>query len=1053
MRTLLTCLCLLTVTIGIRAQERLDWENPEVFQINREKAHASFYRFTDRQTAIENDYAASPFYQSLNGPWKFNWVKRPSDRPVFFYKESFDVSEWTDITVPSNWELQGFGVPIYTNIIYPFPRNPPFIPHDYNPVGSYRKNFQLPEDWQGTDIFIHFGAVRSAMYIWVNGHKVGYNEGSKTPAEFNITPYLKAGENWVAVEVYRWSDASYMEDQDFWRLSGMDRDVYLYATPKTTLQDFRVVADLDGNYRNGLFDLELTYRNSSGENVSGYAVQVDLADGGTNLFSVTETVDIEAGAEKNISINQTVSNVKKWTAETPDLYTLIIHLKDPQGAIVEVTSHKIGFRKIEIKNNQFMVNGVAVCLKGVNLHDHDEKTGHVVSEELTLKDLRIMKENNINAVRCSHYPKDASFYRLCDQYGFYVIDEANIETHGMGATNQGSFDESKHPAYLPEWKAMHLDRTERMYERDKNFTSIVTWSLGNEAGNGENFFATYRWLKDRDKTRPVQYEGATQFENTDIQAPMYPLIPQLVRYAENNPERPLIMCEYAHAMGNSVGNLQEYWDVIEKYDVLQGGFIWDWVDQGLLAKTPEGDSYWAYGGDLGGQAYHNDANFCLNGLVNPDRTPHPSLFEVKKVYQYIKFREFNAADGTFTVYNGYDFTHLDNFNFQWELLEDGVVVKKQPLPGVTLGPREQTTLSITLPSMRPGKEYLLNVTASLKTDGDLLKAGHILAREQFKLSDAGTADFDKNAPGHLSLSSDDDDYLISGQGFDIRFDRKTGKLYSLRYEGKEIINSAIAPNFWRAPIDNDYGFNMPKRLGVWKTASLNQPLKEMYITNSAKGKRKIAKGNVKNGTFSVVTAYKLPAVQGAVSVTYDINARGEILVTTKVSDLADNLPVLPRVGHVFAIGKQFENVSWYGRGPHENYEDRNTAAFVGTYRAKVKDLYYPYSRPQENGYKTDIRWVSFQNGDGFGIKISSTGDLINFSAHHQLNDDFDGGSKKTQKHTFDVPVRPLVNINIDHRQMGVGGDNSWGAMPLEKYRMKPGDFAYGYLIQPAGLER
>ena len=1053
MRTLKICLCLLIAATGSQAQERLDWENPEVFQINREKARASFYRFKDRQKSVENDYTASPYYQSLNGLWKFNWVKRPADRPYFFYRESFDVSGWTDIPVPSNWELQGFGVPIYTNIIYPFPKNPPYIAHDHNPVGSYRKNFRLPGDWKDKDVFIHFGAVSGAMYVWVNGNKVGYNEGSKTPAEFNITPYLKEGENMVAVEVYRWSDASYLEDQDFWRLSGMDRDVYLYATPKTTLKDFRVIADLDENYQNGLFDLTLQYQNSSGQRVTGYTVEVDLMDGGNNLFSITEALDINAGEEKSIAISQTVGAVKKWTAETPDLYTLIIHLKDPSNATVEVVSHKIGFRKVEIKDKQFMINGVPVYLKGVNLHDHDEKTGHVVSRELALKDLRIMKENNINAIRCSHYPKDAGFYRLCDQYGFYVIDEANIETHGMGATNQAPFDESKHPAYLPEWKEMHIDRTERMYERAKNFTSIITWSLGNEAGNGENFFATYKWLKDRDKTRPVQYEGATKFENTDIQAPMYSLIPQLINYAENNPQRPLILCEYAHAMGNSVGNLQEYWDVIEKYDVLQGGFIWDWVDQGLLAKTPEGESYWAYGGDLGGQAYHHDGNFCLNGLVNPDRTAHPSLFEVKKVYQYIKFPEFNTGQGTLTVYNGYDFINLDKFNFQWELLEDGVIIKKEDLPGINLEPHTKTTLPIRLPSLQSGKEYFLNVTASLKAAESLLETGHVLAREQFKLQDALKVGFNENAPGNLSLESDDEVYVISGSGFNIRVDKQTGRLYSMQYEGKEIINSSITPNFWRPPIDNDYGFNMPKRMGIWKEASLNQPLKTVYIVNPRKAKRKITKGNVSNGVLSLITTYALPAAQGEVTLQYDINAKGEILVTTSVRNLADNLPVLPRVGNVFSIGKQFENVSWYGRGPHENYTDRNTASFVGAYESLVKDLYYPYTRPQENGNKTGIRWVSFKNSDGFGVKISATSDLINFSAHHQLNDDFDGGRKKSQKHTFDVPVRPFVNINIDHRQMGVGGDNSWGAMPLEKCRIKPADFTYSYLIQVVGLAR
>ncbi len=1051
MKTFVIYLTLLFVAAGAGAQNQFDWENPEIFQINRAEAHASFYRFTDQAAAVKNDYKTSPFYLSLNGKWKFNWVKKPADRPVFFYKENFDVSGWADIDVPSNWELQGFGIPIYTNVTYPFPKNPPYIPHDYNPVGSYKKSFKLPTDWKGKDVFIHFGGVRSAMYLWVNGKQVGYNEGSKTPAEFNISPYVKEGENMIAVEVYRWSDASYMEDQDFWRLSGMDRDVYLYATPHVTLKDFTAIADLDKDYQNGLFDLSLEYQNVGPEDISGYAVQVSLMDGSENVFSVTRPLDLKKQERKTITVEQKVDNVKKWSAETPHLFTLIMQLKDKEGKMVEVISHKIGFRKLEIKNNQFLVNGMAVYLKGVNLHDHDEVTGHVVSKELVLKDLRIMKENNINAIRCSHYPKDAGFYRLCDQYGFYVIDEANIEIHGMGATNQGPFDQSVHPAYLPQWQAMHLDRTERMFERDKNFTSIITWSLGNEAGNGENFFAAYKWLKSRDKTRPVQYEGATKFENTDIQAPMYSRIPDLIRYAENNPKRPFILCEYAHAMGNSVGNLREYWEVIEKYDVLQGGFIWDWVDQGLLAKTPEGESYWAYGGDLGAQAYQNDGNFCMNGLVNPDRTPHPSLLEVKKVYQYIKFKQFDAAAGSLTVYNGYDFLDLDNFDFHWELLENGKKVKTGDLGSISLKPHTQTTVSVTLPVIQPGMEYFFNVHAAVKRDGNLLKAGHVLAAEQFRIGDAARPAFKANASGGLSLTSDDGDYLIKGSGFNVRVNKATGKLYSLQYGGKEIINTPITPNFWRAPLDNDYGFNMPKRFGIWKTASTDQYLKEIFVVNLRKKSKEISTGNIKNGTLSVVTIYDIPAVSGEVTVRYDINANGDILVTNTLSNLAEGLPDIPRQGNVFSIKRQFDNVAWYGRGPHENYVDRNTSSFVGSYNARVKDLYYPYPRPQENGNRTDIRWVSFKDSEGLGIKISATGDLISFSAHHQVNEDFDGGAKKTQKHTFDVPHRPLVNINIDHGQMGVGGDNSWGYLPLDQYRIKAADYTYSYLIQPVGL--
>ncbi|MGB5665243.1 MAG: glycoside hydrolase family 2 TIM barrel-domain containing protein, partial [Maribacter sp.] len=552
--------------------ENPEWENPEIFQLNREEPTASFFRYEDVENALKNEsWENSTLYQSLNGSWNFYFAENPQKRPTDFYKDDFDLTGWDTIPVPSNWEIQGFGIPFYTNVTYMFPPNPPFIPHDENPVGSYKKEFELPQNWDGKEVYLHFEGVSGAMYIWVNGEKVGYNEGSKTPAEYAISKYIKKGKNTVAVQVLRWSDASYLEDQDFWRLSGIDRDVYLYATNKTTIKDFTVIADLQNNYKDGLFKLHLEVNKAANNAVSA---EVKLLEGDNEVYN--EGKDVEAGLSTMV-FEKIISNVKTWNAETPNLYTLLITLKNEDASVTEATSIKVGFRKVEIKNNQFLVNGKAVLLKGANLHDHDDKTGHVVTEELTMKDLTVMKQSNLNAIRCSHYPKNPHFYRMCDKYGFYVIDEANIEIHGMGATNQGldnNLEAQKvHPAYLPQWRAMHLDRTIRMFERDKNYPSIVTWSLGNEAGNGDNFYATYDWLKAHDTTRPVQYEGATQYENTDIQAPMYMRIPEMIAYAENNPKRPLIQCEYAHAMGNSVGNLQDYWDVIEKYDVLQGGFI------------------------------------------------------------------------------------------------------------------------------------------------------------------------------------------------------------------------------------------------------------------------------------------------------------------------------------------------------------------------------------------------------------------------------------------------------------------------------------------------
>ncbi|MEM9985654.1 MAG: glycoside hydrolase family 2 TIM barrel-domain containing protein, partial [Bacteroidota bacterium] len=727
-------------------------------------------------------------------------MKKPSERPLFFYKPTYDVSGWEEIPVPSNWEIEGFGIPIYTNREYPFPPNPPLIPHDDNPVGSYRRTFTVADAWQDKEVYLHFGGVRSAMYIWLNGQLVGYSEGSKTPAEFQVTQYLSPGENTLAVEVYRWSDASYLEDQDFWRLSGIERDVYLYATEKVTLRDMRVMADLDESYTDGQFELRLDYRHTSGQTAQGFLAEATLLDGEAKLLSFRQKMDMPPGDQGQQRFTGEVPNVKRWTAETPHLYTLLITLKDQQGRLVEAISTKVGFRKIEIKNRQFLINGVPVYLKGVNLHDHDPKTGHVVGEALTRLDLQRMKEFNINAIRCSHYPKDEHFYRLCDEYGFYVIDEANIETHGMGVTRQvdrGDKSKAVHPAYLPEWKEAHLDRTIRMYERDKNHACVVTWSLGNEAGNGENFFATYQWLKEHDPSRPVQYEGATEHENSDIQAPMYARIPQLIAYAEGKPHRPFILCEYAHAMGNSVGNLQDYWGVIERYEVLQGGFIWDWVDQGLEAKTAEGESYYAYGGDFDAKDLINAANFCLNGLVDPDRTPHPALHEVKKVYQYIKFPNFDPQAGNLTVYNGYDFINLDRFTLAWTLLANGHVVATEPLGSLDLAARTATEITLDLPPLNPDQEYYLRLSATLNEDDLLLQKGHEMATEEFQLTPFAKRNFSAEAAGTLQLEDGAAEIAILGEGFDVRFDKKTGYLYSLEYGAGNVLLGPIKANFWR----------------------------------------------------------------------------------------------------------------------------------------------------------------------------------------------------------------------------------------------------------------
>lgn len=1055
-------ICLLSIFLStefVNSQtqkwENPEWENPEIFQINREAPTASLYRYENAKSALANEsWENSSFYQSLNGEWSFHYAASVPERPTTFYQSDFDSSGWDKIKVPSNWELEGYGTPIYTNVVYPFPKNPPFIPHDINSVGSYKRHFEIPEKWKNKEVYLHFGAVSGAMYVYINGQKVGYSEGSKTPAEFNIGKYIKEGKNDLSVQVLRWSDASYLEDQDFWRLSGIERDVYLYATNKATIKDYTVVADLDETYTNGKFSLDLELANT-GKKQKSAQVEVTLFDGDYEVFKLNEKVDVVEGVT-SVKFAQEVTDVKTWNAEKPNLYTLLFTLKDKKGNTTEAISSKIGFRKIEIKNNQFLVNGMPVLIKGVNLHDHDEVTGHVISKEVTLKDMEVMKRSNINAIRCSHYPKNEFFYRMADKYGFYVVDEANIEIHGMGATNQGlDGDEAAiaiHPAYRPEWREMHLDRTIRMFERDKNYTSIVTWSLGNEAGNGQNLFDTYDWLKAKDSTRPVQYEGATNFSNTDIQAPMYARVDQTIAYAENNPKRPLIQCEYAHAMGNSVGNLQEYWDAIEKYDVLQGGFIWDWVDQGLKATNDEGVEFYAFGGDLGGAELQNDNNFCLNGLVDPDRSAHPALYEVKKVYQYVKFTSEDPKSGKISLKNMYDFTNLSEYAFSWRLLENGVEVGKGNIADVDITPYETKEVQIDLSELpNAGSEYHLNVYMTTKKESALIPEHYLLAYEQFQLTDFKPSVFEENIDG-LKVTKKQDIIIVTGDGFEIGFNSKDGSLSSIDYGQGNLLQKGPTVNFWRAPNDNDYGYNMPKLLKPWKDATLNQELTKLEI-NSNEGKKILDAMKLTANPFKIRkdlqlnATYNLPAVNGEVNVTYTINSRGEILVNTNLEGIKGDLPILPRYGNNLIIDSSYDQVEWYGRGEHENYQDRKTAALVGLYSASVSDLYFKYIRPQENGNRTDIRTLSFENKEGKGVKITAP-NLFSFSAHHQLNSDFDEGMQKRQQHTFDIPTRDLININIDHSQMGVGGDNSWGLLPMEKYQIKPENLSFDYIISP-----
>ncbi|HMA63094.1 MAG TPA: glycoside hydrolase family 2 TIM barrel-domain containing protein, partial [bacterium] len=701
-----------------------DWHNPKVFDINKIDPHATMMPFADIASAIENNRKESPFYKSLNGIWKFNWVKKPSDRPQNFYKTNFDVANWDDIEVPSNWELKGYGVPIYVNQPYAFSPNsrpdPPEIPHDYNPVGSYRRKFRVPNNWDGRQVFLHFGAVKSAMYLWINGQKVGYSQGSKTPAEWDITKYVNKGDNVLAVEIYRWSDGSYLECQDFWRISGIQRDVYLYSTPKVRIKDFFAKSTLDKNYEDGKLDLEVDLYNHFKNEKKDISLEVQLFNDGEIVYQ--DSRGCKLTQEKKINFSTTVKETLKWTAETPNLYSLVLILKK-DGEIIETVGAKTGFRTVEIKDGQFLVNGQPVLVKGVNRHEHDPVNGHVISRASMRKDIELMKRYNINTVRTAHYPDDPYWYELCDKYGLYVINEANIESHGMGYGEESLAKDS-------EWMEAHLDRNVRMVERDKNHPSIVTWSMGNEAGNGVNFKKIYEWIHQRDGTRPVQYERAGLDTNTDIFCPMYASVDYIEKYGSEKQERPLILCEYAHAMGNACGSLSDYWEATRNSKYLQGGCIWDWVDQGILQHDQNGEKYFAYGGDLGPEGVPSDNNFCINGLVRPDRMITPKLKEARHVYQSIWVDLVNGfTEHKIKINNEYSFTNLKKYNIEWKIMENGKTIQQGEIDPVNVQALQSKVVELPVEEFDkvPGYEYFLNVNFSTTKAENLLKKGHQVA--------------------------------------------------------------------------------------------------------------------------------------------------------------------------------------------------------------------------------------------------------------------------------------------------------------------------------------
>ncbi len=1022
------------LTNGLTRNTPPDWENPQMFNQNKEAPHATFIPYPDIKTAKKRRFQDSPFYHSLNGMWKFKWVKNPSLVPKGFYKDDFDISAWKRFPVPANWEFNGYGVPIYVNQRYEWTEhpNPPHVPHDYNPVGLYKRYFSLPEKWKDREIFIHFGAVKSAFYIWINGQYVGYSQGSKTPAEWDITKYVRPGENSVALQVFRWSDGSYLECQDFWRVSGIERDVYLFSAPKVRFRDFFVRTNLDDHYRDAQLKVEVDLvQHLPQRPQKPFIVQWQLFDWKWKAVESQSAKVTFKGKKAQVVLEKTVRNPLKWSAEQPHLYRLLLLLKDAKGRVLEVTKTQVGFREIRIRNGQLLVNGVPVYIKGVNRHEHNERTGHVISYASMIKDISLMKKFNINAVRTSHYPNDPRWYDLCDRYGLYVVDEANIESHGMGYGKRSL-------AKNPQWMAAHLDRVRRMVERDKNHPSVIIWSLGNEAGDGINFEECSKWLHQRDPSRPVQYERAGEKKYVDIVAPMYPWA-YLERYGYRwHEDRPLIMCEYSHAMGNSNGNLQEYWDVIKRYPNLQGGFIWDWVDQGIAQyDSATGKKWWAYGGDFGPKGTPSDGNFCINGLVSPDRTPHPALHEVKKVYQSVQFQTVPFATNRIKIKNEYSFNNLNRFTIDYFVQANGKTVFKKRLPVLNVAPNRDTVITIALPTPlpEPGVEYTLNFSVKARESHWAIPQGTEVASAQFMLpwnaDEPRTITSDEPA---LNVEKNKRTIRVMGRAFEVVFDRRAGTMTSFKAYGRQWLRSGPLPNFWRAPTDNDFGNNMPERCAVWRKATYERQVQGVTV-------RSINEGQVRVRVF-----YRFPASGSRMTVTYDVFGNGVVRVQNAFEAGVRSLPELPRLGLRMRVDSSLKRARWFGRGPWENYWDRKRSAYLGDYSMPVEKLFFPYVSPQETGYRTDTRWLALQDSSGAGLLF--VGDpTFCFSALRYSMETLER-KYRGEKHLNQIQESPFVEVMIDYGQTGLGGDDSWWAKPHAQYVLLPRDYRYSFYIKP-----
>jgi beta-galactosidase len=1022
-----------------------DWENPLVFGVNKLPAHASGVPYPNEETALGRDPKASPWFLDLNGVWEFKLFPNPHSTPEGFWEVDHDVRGWDQIDVPGNWTMQGFDRPIYTNVQMPIPNTPPFVPKEDNPTGLYRCMFDLPAGWENRRVVVSFGGVESAFYLWVNGQKVGYSQGSRLPAEFDISDFVHPGKNVLAAQVMRWSDGSFLEDQDHWRMAGIYRDVCLYALPPVHLWDVFAKATLDHEYCDGILTV-IARLGGPNRDADGCTVEMQLYDAfQAPVFTVpvAQRVTTNDNEVLKVTFTKEIREPKHWSHEHPILYSLVVCLKDISGNDVQYFSCRVGFRRVEIKNRQLLVNGVPVLIKGVNRHEHDDVRGKAVTLESMLADVLLMKRNNLNAVRTSHYPNDPRWYDLCDEYGIYVWDETNIETHSL----------YNRLCHEPQWLHAFMERCVRMVERDKNHPSVIVWSLGNESGYGPHHDAMAGWVRGYDPDGILHYEGAISSDwkgghlATDLCCPMYPSVDEIIQYAEDpTNERPLIMCEYAHAMGNSLGNLKEYWQAIRKYPNLQGGFIWDWVDQGIIKHDEDGKTYWAYGGDFGDTI--NDHNFCINGLVWPDRNPHPCIAEYKKLIQPVAVKPVDLLEGQLEILNQYDFSTLGGVAGSWELSVDGIIQEEGDLPKLVIAPGETEIITIPYdqPELFPGAEVFLTLRFNLAESTSWGDAGHENAWEQFNLpypSPQWKTKVGVKLP-ELAMTESSDSLSIQGEKFQLVFDKSKGKMFQFCYSGFELVKAGLELNIWRAATDND-GFKFKpddesKLLVQW----LKYGLDRLESQRESLVWEQLHAGMVKIESVHKVSATGVDAGFSH-KVSYAVYGNGDVQ-TDHVVDCDPSLPALPRVGVIMCLPGSFERFSWLGRGLEESYSDRKAGVPVGLYGGSVDEQYIPYIMPQENGNKTDVRWAALTNQAGVGL-IAIGSPLLEAGVSH-----FSANDLYRAYHTAELKRREEIYFTLDHKQCGLGGA-SCGPMTLPQYLVPPGKYRFSILLRPVSPDR